>query len=361
MPTATEAATEPVTEETTAADSAEVTAKKQKLAKAIDNYMSDNVFYGTLLVGVGDNIYFQNSYGYSNEEKKEKNTNDTIYEIGSVTKQFTATAIMMLAEQGKLSLDDKLSKYYSQIDFAKDVTIKQMLTMQSGIPDYLDDALWEVQLGDIPIDDEYTKEDFLETMGKRELEFIPEEGWRYSNSNYYFLGMIIEDVSGMSYEDFIEENIFLPLKMKSSSLDLKNATATGYLCENEPGIRVKSSYFYSAGEIVSTAQDLFKWTDAFINNKLVSESSTKQILKDCGNYYGYGWFVDNGYCFHTGNTVDFYSIDIIEYDHDIKVIALSNYDDKNVANIGKEILSIAQKEVFDYSVPTQTEPTEAAE
>lgn len=166
--------------------------------------------------------------------------------------------------------------------------------------------------------------------------------------------MIIEKVSGMTYEDFIEQYIFTPLKMKSSSLNMDNATASGYLCEGEPGYKIKTSYFFSAGEIVSTAEDMFKWTNAFINDKIVSENSVKEMLKDCGHYYGFGWFLDKDYCFHTGNTVDFYSIDMIEYKHGIKLIALSNYDDKSVSGLGKGLMSLTQSTVFNYSPQTAT-------
>ena len=221
-------------------------------SKEIDNllstYESRNQFSGSVLVAEKGKIIFEKSYGYRNAEKGEKNTNDSQYKIFSTTKMFTATVILKLVEQGKISLDDRLSKYYSSFPNGDSITLKNMLSHTSGIPE--------------AEDSENTKneETFLKYITSKKLDFSPGKNWGYSNSNYYLLGYIIKKVTGLEYDKAIEEFILKPLRMTASGFhfnELKSENKTvGYEFidgkNSNRALLFKTDHPFAAGAIYST-------------------------------------------------------------------------------------------------------------
>lgn len=320
--------------------------RKTRIKKLADDYISEQDFSGTVLVGVDDTVLYTSVNGLANKETGDQNQINTKYEIGSITKQFTATAIMLLYEQGKLAVTDTIEEYFPDYLHADRITVENLLNMTSGIPDYLNDVLYLSEQGELSADDTFTTEDLLAIINGHALDFEPGTQYAYSNSNYYLLGNIIEQVSGMPYSQFIRQNILDPLKMQDTSFDLKDATAKGYYKDGEEALRVDTSYFGAAGEMVSTVQDLFQWQDAFINGKIVSKATVHKMLTDNGFGYGYGWFLDEDKCYHEGNTMAFFSIDMISYLEGIRVVVLSNVDDKLASEIGMQLYTIAKGSLF---------------
>lgn len=324
--------------------------KLDNLETAVADKLNKYKFNGSIIIAAGDEVLLDTSVGYSDMDKKEENQNDTRYEIGSVTKQFTAAAITKLADEKKLSLDDKLEKYFPDFKEGKKITIEQLVTMTSGVPDYLNEFIAAVENGERAEDSTFSKEEFLEWLYEQEMNFKPGEYFAYSNTNYYLLGLIIESVTGKTYEEYITEAILDPLYMYDTKMSMAETTANGYLTyEGEKGIKIDSSYFYSAGEMVSTTSDMLKWVTAYSRAEIISPEMFKKAtsLSKAGYNYGYGWFICDDFCYHTGNTELFYAIDLFSSKNDIRIIALSNVNDIGVQDMGKEILDVTQKVLFN--------------
>ena len=285
--------------------------------------------------------------GYSDVEKKKKNTLNTKYEIGSCSKQFTATAIAMLEQEGKLKLEDKVTKYIKSDIFDKNLKIYHLVNMCSGLPDYLNEYIYSLEIGERDLDTTFDKDEFMKWLDEQNSIFKPGEYFSYSNTNYYLLGLIIEEVTGKTYEQYIEDEIFYPLYMDNSSMKMTDTNCEGYLdSEFTEGIKIDSTYFYSAGEIVSTTSDMLKWLNAYSRGKVLDESNFKRAITIGKDGFNYGWFVCEDYYYHTGNTELFYAVDIVTKKDDIKVIGLSNVNDTSLQQTGLSILLSVENELF---------------
>jgi CubicO group peptidase (beta-lactamase class C family) len=274
-------------------------------ADAVDDYiqaeMKKRHIPGLSLAVVKDGkIVKAKGYGLANMELQVPATADTVYQIGSVTKQFTATAIQMLIDEGKVALDDKISKYVDGTpDTWKDVTVRHLLTHTSGIKSYT--GLPDFQkITVLPT----TKEDLVKLMAGHPLEFAPGEKWAYNNTGYFLLGMVIEKASGKSYGDFLQERIFTPLAMTATRVNDEKAIipnrASGYHWDKgtlRNADAISMTWPYAAGVIVSTVTDLAKWDAALYTDKLLKKSSrdamwTPVKLNDGKTSdYGFGWSV----------------------------------------------------------------------
>jgi len=279
-------------------------AQAQTKVQAIDSLMStvtqNGQFNGAVLVAEHGSVIYKKGFGYANMELKVPNQPDTKFRLGSITKQFTATLILKLAEQGKLKLDGKVSDYlpqYSKTNGSR-ITIHELLTHSSGIPNYTDfPNFFRERARDPVLPDEFTK-----VFADSALRFEPGTKFSYSNSGYFLLGVIIEKVTGKPYDQVLRENIFAPLGMKNSgydhSRDLLANRAAGY--EKDVSQYVNADYVdmsipYSAGALYSTVEDLYLWDQALYTDTPLSEAS-KQIMfapqiPAMGRSYGYGWFV----------------------------------------------------------------------
>ena len=255
----------------------------------------------TVLVRRGSEILLHEGYGMADLELDVAIEPHMIFRIGSITKQFTAVAVLMLVEDGKLSLDQTIRQVlpdYPETHGDK-ITVEQLLTHVSGIPSYTDQAeFWEIANDDASVDER------VAFFSDKELEFGPGSQWKYNNSAYLLLGAIIEKVSGQTYSDFLQERIFTPLAMTSTSYGdaerIVKGRVEGYQPEGE-GFRIADyismDWPYSAGSLLSSVADLERWDRALYGDQLLPQSAlqtawTSAKLNDGSQTgYGYGWSV----------------------------------------------------------------------
>jgi CubicO group peptidase (beta-lactamase class C family) len=294
-----------------------------------------NRFNGNALIAQHGKILFQKSYGYKDFASHILNDSNTIFQIGSVTKQFTAAVILKLQEEGKLSVQDKLSKYFPQFKYADDITIENLLTHTSGIHNYTDD-IDENDSAIVchPAD----KQLALDIMFNHKLEFKPGRQFRYDNSGYYLLGMITEKVTGKSYEQNVRDIIFTPLQMDHSLFDFKHSVdtniATGYQTLNDSIQKVASAWrwdstvTYAAGGIWSTTGDMYKWAQAIANKEILSAGSWKAMCTPHLDKYGYGVYIDSSFdkqtISHGGGIPGFIAYLCYYPGEDVTIILLNN-------------------------------------
>jgi CubicO group peptidase (beta-lactamase class C family) len=188
---------------------------QQKMDDLLDSYLKEKKFNGAVLVGHKGQVVYEKGFGYRNEEDKVPSDVNSIFQIGSITKQFTAAVIMQLQEEGKLSVQDKLSKYYPGFANGDKITIEHLLTHTSGIYNYTNDTT----LMKSDVTKHYSQSQMVEMFKKYPPDFEPGTKWNYSNSGYSLLGYIIEKVTGKTYEKVVRERILQPLGMFHSGFD----------------------------------------------------------------------------------------------------------------------------------------------
>ncbi len=335
-------------EETQAATEDEMTVERRKrLTEAVEGYMEQYDFSGAVLISVDGATLCEYSHGFADKANATPNTPNTKIELGSITKQFTATAVMLLQEQGKLSLGDTVDKYIPEYEYGERVTIENLLNMTSGIPDFLNAMIYLNDTGKIDMTEPTSFDDVLDFANANGLLFDAGTQYKYSNTNYMLLGEIISRLSGMTYEQFIEQNILKPLDMTNTSMNMNNADAVGYLIDGSEGDKANTTYFGAAGEIASSVEDMSKWLNGLISGRIISEASLNQMLSNKGYGYGYGWFIsDNGYYWHTGQSMACYTMDLMDFNYGINVIVLSNVDDEAVETICTDLRSTAVGAIF---------------
>lgn len=270
----------------------------EKIDQLISQYHDERLFNGSALVAENFETIFKKGYGLANMEWNIPNTPDTKFRIGSITKQFTSMIIMQLVEKDKIKLDGKITDYlpYYRKDTGDKVTIEMLLTHTSGIPSYTS----REDFGEKVSRKSYKPDDFVKEYCGGDLEFEPGSQFLYNNSGYFILGAIIENVTGMSYEEVLKKNIFEPLGMNNSGYDrfdpvlLKRATGydktfSGY--KNSPFLDM--SLPYAAGSLYSTVEDLLIWDKALQTDKLLSNKLKEELFKPrvdaFGGKYAFGW------------------------------------------------------------------------
>lgn len=255
-------------------------------------------FNGSALVAENGKVVYEGAFGMANMEWDIPNTPDTKFRLGSITKQFTATVILQLVEQGKIKLNGKLSDYLP--DYRKDVgekvTIHNLLTHTSGIPSYTSQPGFFDNVSRNP----YKVDEFVKKYASGNLEFEPGSKFVYNNSGYFLLGAIIEHVTGKPYEQVLKENIFDPAGMKNTGYDHHDTIlanrASGYrktLDGYTNALYLDMSIPYAAGSLYSTVDDLFLWDQALYTDKLLSAQSKALMYTPFLNNYAYGWEVRN--------------------------------------------------------------------
>lgn len=359
--------------QTASAQNAVAPSEKQIRAK-IDEYMKSAVeierFSGSILVARDGKVIVSKGYGMANVEYDMPNTPKTVFRLASVTKQFTAAAIMMLQERGKLNINDAACKYLSDCPAAwQPITIRHLLTMTSGIPGVTATELGALRGLPVPWDQ------WLEATAKKPLEFAPGEKFKYSGSGYTLLGFIIERVSGKSYGEFLQENIFMPLGMKQTGYEdplriIKNR-ATGY--RQLPGDPVTNVPYaemirlYAAGGIYSTTEDLLLWDKALYTEKLLSRKSIDEMFtpfRDMypGKSYAYGWWTSQEFgrteIAHGGNLAGFITYISRFPSEKVTVIVLSN----NGRGSSGKISNVLSAIVFGapYEIPKERKAVSVA-
>jgi len=275
--------------------------KKEQIQKLIESYQLQGTFNGSVLVAQKGEVIYSGGVGSANLEWKVKNTSYTKFYLASITKTFTSVTVMKLIDQGKLSLDTKLSDVLNwyRLDTGNKITIRHLLNHSSGIPNYfvlrgktVDDVMKE--FGNGPID----KLAFARKYCQGDLEFEPGSKWNYNNSAYFLLGLIIEQVSGKSYENAVSDFIFKPLGMSNSGDIQPNQyqvvpeIATGYMRSftdfTLPPYWNMSTAF-GAGSLYSTVTDLLKYDRALYDPNFLSKASYDAMFTPGLNNYGCGW------------------------------------------------------------------------
>lgn len=279
-------------------------------------------FNGIILVGDDKKILFSKSYGFANFEKKTKIDLNTQFYIASISKQFTATAILLLAENGKLKLKQKVKDLITDFPY-KEITIHHLLSNTSGLIDYIDYFAENWNKRKQANTDDVLR--FLNSI-KPELNFTTGSKFQYSNTNYVILAKIIEIVSNQSYPSFLEKNVLRPCGLNQTYATYKPYfteqdinVAYGYVLENKEFIKAESSKtkyidrvnylsgIQGDGSLVTTINDLFLWHKAISSNKVLSKHSNQllfnqTILNDGKkSYYGYGWYTNGKIVDHTGS------------------------------------------------------------
>ena len=253
-------------------------------------------FNGAMLVMQKGKVIYKKAFGMADKEWNVPNTVNTKFRIGSVTKQFTATCILQLAEQGKLSIDDKLSKYIPDYPKGDSITIHMLLNHTSGIKNYTDlPEFWPKAVLPLSIDS------MIALFKNEPLDFSPGTKWNYSNSGFFLLGVIVEKASGKKFNDYLLENVIKKVGLKNTSMDRLDSVlafrAKGY-DKSQQGVWQHAMYIsmegpFSAGAIVSTVDDLYQWTEALHHNEVLSAESTKKMMTPYINHYGYGIGIDS--------------------------------------------------------------------
>lgn len=315
----------------------------EEVERYLDEESAYKGFQGVALVAQGNEIKFAKAYGNADYDDNIVNKVNTRFAIASNTKQFTAVAIMQLMEDGKINLDDTIDKYFPKFKYANQITVRELLQMRSGLVDYLNaaelyfkdeeslkilnDYREKAYFDEYVSDSRWTADIILNNLYLSELQFEPGQAYDYCNTNYYLLGLIIEQASGVSYEDYIKENIFKPCGMKISSMSAEDTDAKGHGSVESGEIVVNPKFTFAAGNIYTNVYDLLRWERMLHTGKLLSQESYNEMItpsEDSG--YGFGLIISDGIIRHSGVIDGFNSY--TEYDpaKDITIIILENYD-----------------------------------
>ncbi|MBX9859987.1 MAG: beta-lactamase family protein [Sphingomonas sp.] len=311
----------------------------------------------------GGQIVFTKAWGKQSETRKVASA-DLPYQIASVSKQFTAAAMLLLEDDGKLDLDDKVSKYLPGISGGDKIALRQLLSHTSGLQDY-----WPQDYSFADMAKPTTPQGIVDRWAKKPLDFEPGTQWQYSNTGYVVAGMIIEKVAGMPLIDFLDARIFKPLEMKAIDQDkaIGPNYPQGYQRFALGPVRVEkpaaSGWLYAAGELSMTARDLAKWDIARMNRSLlpaddwVAQETPVKLADGSTNGYGLGVGTGNAnglrYVEHSGEAVGFLSENIVFPDQKAAVVVFVNADFSDAfTNIAQQITKLV--------VPPQAQSADAA-
>jgi CubicO group peptidase (beta-lactamase class C family) len=328
-----------------------ISSQADQMDKYVKDEMQKNHIPGISVAVLSQGkIVFSRQYGLSNVELSVLVNSNSPFKIASLTKPITAIAVMLLAEEGKLSLDSMLSHYLQELPSQwNTVTVRQVLSHTSGIPDYFQSPDWSWR-NSWRLD--LTHDEFLKMTAKAPMTFNPGTNMKYSNSGFYLLGMLIENVSGNSYEEYIDKHVFKPLQMNSTRRDSAEAIipnrVSGYTFKDgklRNAEYTSDTWAYSEGGIITTALDLAKFDSALYTDKLLKRSTIEQmwtpsnlsngkkgVIGDNGagkpNYYGLGWYISDYHnhklILHGGQKPGFTSNYFRFINDKLTVIVLSN-------------------------------------
>ncbi len=301
-------------------------------------------FSGSVLIARDGKALFSKGYGMANLEFDIPNTPQTKFRLGSITKQFTAAAILLLQERNKLSVQDPICKYVENCPKTwEPVTIHHLLTHTSGIPSYTNvKSPEEFRLVSLQ---RVTPVGFVDSFKNKPLEFAVGEKMKYNNSGYFILGHIIEKVAAQSYEAFLQQNIFAPLKLMNTGYDthdrILKGRATGY--SQQGGNAINSEYLdmsvpYAAGSLYSTVEDLFAWNEALFSDKLLSAKSREAMMTPDKNNYAYGLGINQQHkrnLVSHGGGINGFSTFLARFPEDKVTIAVLRNRDFGQPNPGK--------------------------
>ncbi len=329
----------------------------KKIDSLLNSIYSNKKINGNFLIAEKGKVVYSKSFGYANEVTKEKLNENSVFELASCSKQFTAMAIMILKEKGKLNLDDNITKFIPSLSYYKGITIRNLLNHTGGLPDYMElmDSLFDKSKI-------ATNKDIIDLFSKHnsKILFEPNTKYEYSNTGYALLASIIEKASGLTFADFLTKSIFKPLQMKNTFVYTRRLSpkkisnyAFGYVYSDslkkyllpdeiaETKMVVWLDGIVGDGCVNSTVNDLLKWDRALYTNKLLSAVGMKEIFEvatlndKSKTKYGFGWGVDENVDFgkivsHSGGWPGYVTYIDRHITNDKTIIILQNHNDASI-------------------------------
>jgi CubicO group peptidase (beta-lactamase class C family) len=327
-----------------------------RMEEVVQSYVTDKQFMGSVLVARGEKVLLSKGYGSANLEWDIPNSPATKFRLGSVTKQFTAACILLLEERDKLKIDDPLKKYMPDAPAPwEKITIFNLLTHTSGIPNF-------TSFPDYSSTEAIhtTPEKLVARFRDKPLDFQPGDKWSYSNSGYVLLGYLIAKVSGQSYADFVQQNIFQPLGMKDSGYDSNSAVlahrASGY--SPTPHGPVNAGYIdmtipLSAGGLYSTTEDLLRWEQGLFGGKLLTPASLEKMTTPFKEDYAFGLGVRTAgghKVIDHGGGIEGFNTHLAYYPEDkLVVVVLANLNGGAASAMVPKLASVAHGEAVVLS------------
>lgn len=302
----------------------------------IASYVEQGTFNGNILVIKNGQTIYRNEFGYTNGSKTEKLSPYSLFDIGSISKEFSAVSLMLLVEQGELHLDDKLTKHLQGLPgWSEEVTVEQLLNFTSGLPR----LKWETLKNDDDI--------FADLKEVSELEFEPGTDYLYSNYNVFIRKLIIEEISGIPYKQFVEENIFRPLNLKNTKLSYRKDTSPFTLAFNNDFVNDENEYDLLWTYI--TVDDMYKWLTSLHSEKLISKESIEILSRPFAprseSALGQTRFKEDRFYLHQhhGSNNNFESFFYHNLDNGSTIILLTNNKNQKLFDITFSITPILNK------------------
>lgn len=320
--------------------------------KSSQDYLEHGGFQGSVLVSLGDEIVYADGFGYSDILTETAATALDTYELGSISKQMTAAAILQLQEKGLLSVEDTLDNFFPEYPFGGEITLDNLLRMKSGLYDYISDyniffgdfAEEYLRRADSDNDDtpDFERDFLLEYLYSVPLRDKPGTEYYYCNTNYYLLGLIIEQKSGLSYQDYLQKFIFEPCGMTTANNGFRETTARGSYPDGST-LSMRTSTALGCGSVNGSVYDVFKWYQGLMSGKVISAESLELMTTPTqGNTYCYGIFCPADILYHGGNTDVFNSFAIYYKSDGFLAVALCNkpIHETSTTYVGKNLRDI---------------------
>lgn len=343
--------------------------QQQEMEAFVQAHLATGNFMGAVLVARGDEVLFQGGYGKADLELDVPNTPESVFRLGSLTKQFTAAAILQLQEQGLLDINDTVDRYLPGYPHGDEVTIHQLLNHTSGIPDYEFLESRMVYRNAVSLDALMAK------FSDLPFDYTPGSQFKYSSSGYVILTAIIEKVSGQSYADYLAEHIFQPLGMEATRYDNADTVlpgrASGYTWDGDAYHNAEffdMSNAAGAGGLVSTVGDMYKWDHALYTDAVLSAAAREayfapSVRMEEGMSSAYGWQImdtpEHTLAVHGGEINGFLTFVIRDPTTQLYVIVLSNVENQAAVDVAQGLAAIAYGEPYD--MPGQPPAVEVVE
>jgi CubicO group peptidase (beta-lactamase class C family) len=330
----------------------------QKLDSTFQRFNKRHDFHGSVLVAQGGKVVFKQHYGYANFKEKTEIDDNSVFQLASVSKQFTAAAILILKDRGQLDLDDKVTAFYPEFPYTE-VTVRHLLNHTSGLPKYfwLAEHKWDKEHA--PSNDE-----MMDLLSKEKLNpfFRPGANFDYSNTGYFVLSAIVEKISGQSFADFVDREIFKPLNMRQSFVysfgqdSIRDGQLSGYRLYRRrwhaaiPG--TVNDAVVGDKNIYSTTEDMLKWVEGLNSGRLISEESLEEMYtKGVTKYnrkvpYGFGFRIkedaDQKVIYHNGRWNGF-STSLMQYpNEDLVVITLEHSSYNSMKYLNNKVKGVVE-------------------
>jgi CubicO group peptidase (beta-lactamase class C family) len=290
-------------------------------ATKLDQYLKDKGFNGTVFVTDKNNVVLRKGYGYANVKDKVLTTPRTKYRIGSITKTVVAISILQLREKGKLNIEDNVNKYIPSFPADKNITLRNLLTHTSGLPDQGKGSV-----------DAASRLKLVTWIGAQKLQFPAGTGWKYTDYNYMVLAYIVEKISNKPLAEYVKENIFTPVEMNESGMGATLPEdiflAEGYTKKDNELVatpRLRMNWLYGCGEMYTTVDDMKRLDEAIMDGKLLSKQSLSDMFTvSPARKYGFSFYIYPDYYHNHGVLAGWNTFNNFNWDKRTFVILFSN-------------------------------------